>query len=137
MQLEFKYRFALCPCPAWTTLQDPSCTNLADWYQAFAAVHGGQDQGGQDASGSGGSSRKKAAVKGKGRGKGKASAAAGAAAGAVAGAGAGMSAQQAREVAARFSQAAAELQYVGLIKPAKRRRGDYVQRTAHMPAVEA
>lgn len=39
-----------------------------------------------------------------------------------------------QELAARFSQATAELQYVGLIKPARRRRGDYVQRVVHMPA---
>lgn len=39
-----------------------------------------------------------------------------------------------RELAARFSQATAELQLVGFVKPAKRRRGDYVQRVAHMPA---
>lgn len=124
--------------PTRSLLQDPSCVNLADWYQAFAAVHGGQDQGGQEAGGSGGKPRKKAAVKTKGRGRSKA-AAAGPAAGAAAasaGGGAALSAEQAREVAARFSQATAELQYVGLIKPARRRRGDYVQRTAHMPAVE-
>ena len=39
-----------------------------------------------------------------------------------------------RELAARFSHATAELQYIGFIKPSKRRRGDYVQRTVHMPA---
>lgn len=114
-------------------MQDPNCANLADWYQAFAAVHSGQGQGAQEA-GSGGSARKKAAVKTKGGGRGKNAAAAEPAAGAG---GAAVAAQQAREVAARFSQATADLQYVGLIKPAKRRRGDYVQRTAHMPAVGA
>ncbi|KAL4437146.1 hypothetical protein ABPG75_004285 [Micractinium tetrahymenae] len=124
-------------CLAYRLLdQDPDCANLADWYQAFVAVHSGQ---GQEAGGSGGSTRKKAAVKTKGsRGRGKKAAAAEAAAegGGAGGAGATMPAQQARTVAARFSQAAAELQYVGLIKPAKRRRGNYVQRMAHMPALE-
>lgn len=39
------------------------------------------------------------------------------------------------ECAARFSQAAAELQYMGVIRPATRRRGDFVQRCMHMPVV--
>lgn len=43
-----------------------------------------------------------------------------------------------REVAARFMQATSELQFVGLIRPAKRRRrGAYVQRLVHMPALGA
>ena len=44
-------------------------------------------------------------------------------------------AEKDRELAARFSQATAELQFVGLIKPVKKRsRGDAVQRAVHMPA---
>lgn len=90
--------------------------------------------------------KRKAAVKGgkgsKGKGKRKAEAEGGAAEGGEEG-GAGASGSTAaaanaaadsaaaalrRELRARFSQATQELQYVGLIKPAKRRRGDYVQR---------
>lgn len=121
-------------------LQDPNCVNVADWYQSFEAVHT------QNASGAGGSSdaqaagpgsgRKKAAVK-----KAKRKGAAGAqeeqtVAEGAAGSGSAAAASKARrlELAARFSHAAAELQYVGLIKPAKRRRGDFVQRVLHMPA---
>ena len=42
--------------------------------------------------------------------------------------------QRQRELAARFTQATAELQLAGLIRPAKKRRGDFVQRLVHMPA---
>lgn len=67
------------------------------------------------------------------KGKGKAAAGAGGSSSAAGGDVSGEALQQKRrELAARFSQATAELQYVGLIKPAKRRRGDYVQRTVHM-----
>lgn len=105
-------------------LQDPACANLADWYEAFATV---QAQGPGPAA-DGGKKPKKAAVKtAKGaKGKGKAQQGGGTEGGG--GGGSDAAAQQQRELAARFSQATAELQYVGLIKPAKRRRGDYVQR---------
>ncbi len=106
--------------------QDPACTNLADWYETYAAVYAA----GPDSTGK----KRKAATKGgkgKGKGKGKAGVgdeeAAAGGSGGSAGAGSAAAALQ-RELAARFSQATADLQYVGLIKPAKRRRGDFVQR---------
>lgn len=118
--------------PALLPAQDPACANLADWYEAYAAVY---------APGPGPAStgkKRKAAVKGgKGKGKRKVDAEAegaeegGAGAsgsGGAAGAPKDEAAALQRELAARFSQATADLQYVGLIKPAKRRRGDYVQR---------
>ena len=47
----------------------------------------------------------------------------------------GAAAQGDAELAARFSQATCELQFVGVVRPAKRRRGgDFVQRAMHMPA---
>lgn len=107
-----------CAAPHAAAWQDKSLINLADWYEAFAAVHSASTQAG----GKG----KKAAVK-KG-GKGKAAAAAGE------GAGDEAERKRRRELAARFSQATAELQYIGVIKPAKRRKGDFVQRVVHMPA---
>lgn len=84
------------------------------WFESFAAVHGDAPKA------------KRAAVK-KAKGKGAAAGAEGKAAAAAA-------KKWRRELAARFSQATAELQYAGLIKPAKRRRGDFVQRTVHQPA---
>lgn len=112
-------------CPALRPAQDPACANLADWYEAYAAVY---------APGPGPASagkKRKAAVKG-GKGKGKRKADAEAEGeeegGGAAGAPKDEAAALQRELAARFSQATADLQYVGLIKPAKRRRGDYVQR---------
>lgn len=42
---------------------------------------------------------------------------------------------QSSEVAARFSQATAELQFLGLIRPATRRKAEMVQRCVHMPAL--
>lgn len=112
--------------------QDPKCANLADWYQAFVEVHRGAASGG--GSGPGSAKRRKAKVKKAKRPEG--------------GAGGGDQAVSVpppedeaeerrwqRELAARFSQATAELQYVGLIKPSRRRRGDYVQRLVHQPAL--
>jgi chemotaxis protein histidine kinase CheA len=119
--------------------QDPACANLADWYETYAAVYA--PAAGPSSAGK----KRKAAVKGV-KGKRKAAADAGAGEGGADGAsGSGASgsgpaaatdeaAALQRELAARFSQATADLQYVGLIKPAKRRRGDYVQRMVHMPA---
>ena len=121
--------------------QDPNCVNLADWFEAFAAVHEG-GLAGTDAAAAGTSAagkRKRAAVKqSKQQRKGKAAAGEAAESGAAGGSGDAEAERkaQAREVAARFSQATAELQYLGLVKPAKKRRGDYVQRLVHMPAAE-
>lgn len=95
---------------------------MVAWFESFAAVHGSAAPAGDAKKG------KKAAVKSaKGKGKGAAVSGAGAAAAAA-------DKKRRRELAARFSQATAELQYVGLVKPAKRRRGDFVQRTVHQPA---
>lgn len=100
--------------------QDPGCENLVTWFESFAAVHGAPE----GAAAGGAQPKKRAAVK---TAKRKGGAAGGSEAAAA-------EKRLRRELAARFSQATAELQYVGLIKPARRRRGDYVQRTVHQPA---
>lgn len=111
--------------------QDPNCVNLADWYESFESVHTGAAAGGPGSA----AKPKRAAVK-KGKKKAGSSAAPGSATGAGEGGEGSVDAARRRrqELAARFSQATAELQYVGLIKPAKRRRGDFVQRVVHFPA---
>ncbi len=117
-------------------LQDPKCINLADWYQAFASVHEGA--AGQSGSGDGGSAgkKRKAAVKKAKKATGKGGAGSSSAAAAEGQEDEEGKRRRVRELTARFSQATAELQYVGLIKPARRRHGDYVQRVVHMPAAE-
>jgi hypothetical protein len=111
--------------------QDTSCGNVADWFMAFKAVHDAQDEDnledGDAGDGSGkGKEKKGAAAAKKGNKKRKVD---------VDPAVAAARAEKDRELAARFSQATAELQFVGLIKPVKKRsRGDAVQRAVHMPA---
>jgi hypothetical protein len=106
-------------CLAYQLLdQDPGCVNVADWLSAFVDVH------------------VKGKGQGKGRGKGKRRRGGSSSAGdedGEEGVGVGEPSRL-EELAARFSQATAELQFVGLIKPAKRRRGDCVARLVHMPA---
>jgi Origin recognition complex winged helix C-terminal len=115
--------------------QDPACVNVADWFQAFCEVHAG-NAGGTVTSVADASPDKEAGGKGKGplaaHAKGKKGKAAAAQKGVTAVP--SLDASKRKELAARFAQATAELQFVGLIKPAKRRRGDYVQRGVHMPA---
>ncbi len=95
------------------------CATAGEWLAAFADVHaGGADGGKKRARGGGGG----------------AAGAAGVAGGA---AGAAEAAARRRELVARFSHAAAELQFVGLLRPARRRRGDAVERVVHMPAAGA
>ncbi|KFM29187.1 hypothetical protein F751_3268 [Auxenochlorella protothecoides] len=97
-------------CLAWQLFEaDANCQNVADWFQGFADVrecHGPRKKG------------RKTGSK-----------AADAKADACADGGARM------QVAARFSQAVSELQFVGLIRHATRRKGDYVQRCMYMPAI--
>lgn len=114
------------PCCQW---QDPNCVNLADWYEAFAAVHA--QAAAKAPGGSGGKAKKKAAVKQAKKRKGQGEEGE---AGEAAEAADGEERRRQRELAARFSQATAELQYIGFIKPARKRRGDFVQRVVHMPA---
>lgn len=122
--------------PPVPLLQDPKCVNLADWYQAFAAVHEGAAQPGGSA-GPAGKKRKAAVKKAKKAAKKDASGSRRVATeGEEEQEGQGEERRRVRELTARFSQATAELQYVGLIKPARRRRGDYVHRVVHMPAAE-
>ena len=115
---------------------------MADWFAAFCEVHARDGDAGALPA-------KKAAVKRRRTSRDAAAGAAGedtdAAGPSGAGKGGGGKAgQQAseeekarrRELAARFSQATSELQLLGLIKPARRRRGDFVQRLVHMPALE-
>ena len=110
-------------------LQDPACANVADWFQAFAEVHLQESvAGGSRASKKGQRGGAKARGGGGGGGASRGSAAPVAVD--------GERARRLRELAARFTQATCELQLVGLIKPAKRRRGDYVQRCVHMPAAD-
>lgn len=45
------------------------------------------------------------------------------------------SAAERTEVAARFYQATAELQFLGLIKPSSKRKVEAVHRCVHMPAL--
>ena len=124
--------------------QDPNCVNLADWFEAFAAVHeAGLNSTDAAAAGTSAAGKRKRATVKKSKQqqrKGKAAAGDGAEGSAAGGSGAAEAEAErkahAREVAARFSQATAELQYLGLVKPAKKRRGDYVQRLVHMPAAE-
>jgi len=119
--------------------QDPSCANVAEWFTAFKAVHdAAADDEINEKSTSNNAKRKeqKGAAKGTKGGLGNkkkrklpeeeeeedpAVAAA--------------RVEKDGLLAARFSQATAELQFVGLIKPLKNRsRGDAVQRAVHMPA---
>lgn len=121
--------------------QDPDCANVADWFQSFAAVHnrkieevqkknlknkGKEKQQQQQQKAGGRKGKKTEEENGNGNGREdddeeededvK---------------------EQEKILAARFSQAAAELQLVGLIKPVTKRRGDFVVRTVHMPSLEA
>lgn len=137
LKISLPTRAPSCPSSSPPACQDPKCSNLADWYQAFAAVHGqgGADEERGEGGAAGGSKKpKKAAVKKAGGKKAAASKARGKAGSSAAGGKGGDEAANQRELAARFSQATAELQFVGFIRPAKRRRGDYAQRMIHMPA---
>eukprot|EP00887_Chlorella_sp_A99_P005249 scaffold1.g5249.t1 len=128
-------------CLAFKLLdQDSGCANVADWFHAFREAREGQQQG---AAGAGAAGRKRKAAVKNGKKKGKAGSAADAE-NADGGAGGGASgplspgsdaARWDRQVQALFTQATCELQFLGLIKPAKRRRGGtFVQRLVHMPA---
>ncbi|KAG7671721.1 hypothetical protein Ndes2526B_g07385 [Nannochloris sp. 'desiccata'] len=120
--------------------QDPSCANVAEWFTAFKAVHDAKD-GEADGNGNGATEGSKS---NNGKGKEKKEAAKGnkESAGSkkrkavpVDAAVAAARAEKDRLLAARFSQATAELQFIGLIKPLRNRsRGDAVQRAVHMPA---
>lgn len=125
----------------WLSLQDPNCVNVADWFQAFRDVHQQQEQqqqvGAGGSSGGGAAPKRRAAVKQSKKRKKQQEEEEAAAAGGSGGAPAGdgqLAGRAQQEVVARFMQATAELQLVGLIKPTKRRRGTYVQRLVHMPA---
>jgi hypothetical protein len=141
--------------------QDPDCANVADWFQSFAAVHsrrieevqrknlkneGKEKQQQQQQqqkkkkekkAGERREEKKETEEKGEGIGDGNG--------GGEDGHGDGDGDEDAEDVkeqekilAARFSQAAAELQLVGLIKPLqKKKKGDFVVRTVHMPSLEA
>jgi hypothetical protein len=108
---------------------DPACANVADWFTAFCAVHAAADADGGGGGGGGGGAP--AAVRGQKRGG---AARTKRAAAEEEGERDAAAAARARELAARFSQAAAELQFVGLLKPSRKRRGEHVQRVVHMPA---
>lgn len=122
--------------------QDPACVNVADWFTAFREVrlagNASAQQGLQNQSYAGASDDHAEAVAKRGRGKtlgrkqelskkgGKEKSTLGI----------GKQPNRDQEMAARFSQAAAELQFVGFLKPRmKRRRGETVSRSVHMPAV--
>lgn len=84
--------------------QDPACSNVADWFVAFKEVLLAKS-GSEEAK-----KKKKRAQDDEDTVAGQ------------------------EEVLARFSQAVAELQYIGMVRPAKKRRGDHVQRAVHMPS---
>jgi len=113
--------------------QDSAYGNVADWFTAFKDVHdaadgiaGGSGEGGKEGKGKTTAKEKDKFNQAKGKGKGSGSNGA---------SNMGQSdSKRVQELAARFSQAAAELQFVGLLRQAKRRRGEHVQRAVHMPA---
>ena len=89
--------------------QDHSCAHVVEWFSAFMEVHRNASRGE-----TGG---RKAALKKKGQR-----------------AEDGTDKALKRELAARFSQATAELQLVGLIKPhTRKQKSDSIQRLVHMP----
>jgi len=112
--------------------QDPSCANVAEWFTAFKAVHDAQDgDANVEKTNNTRGKEQKGAAKGMKAGPGNKKKRKVSVDPAVAAA----KAEKNRLLAARFSQATAELQFVGLIKPQKNRsRGDAVQRAVHMPA---
>jgi len=117
--------------------QDPNYANVADWFIAFKDVHTAGDD--EAPSVLANTDQKNQRNKGKAKGKGKGAKGKGKIDDNVKNAmpttsGEISVAVRTHELAARFSQAAAELQFVGLLRPTKRRRGDHVQRAAHMPA---
>lgn len=132
--------------------QDPDCSNVAEWFTSFRAVHEAADKAEEERNRPPGEERKKTKnekkeqekpkEKGKrGRPKKKVSTKEDGDQGTADdqdqdGGTVDDDGSRARELAARFSQAAAELQFLGLIKPAKRhaRGGEMVVRTMHMPA---
>jgi Origin recognition complex winged helix C-terminal len=115
--------------------QDPSCANVAEWFSAFKAVHDAKDDKDEGGDGGGDDGEEKG-QKGTGKGKKNPSGSKGKKRKvAVDPTVAAAKAENDRILAARFSQATAELQFIGLIKPLKKRsRGDAVQRAVHMPA---
>ena len=121
--------------------QDPACGNVAEWFTAFKSIHstaGDGDGGGEgeeddedeeeDGKQQGKKRRGRKTNSSKGR-KTKKEKKKGSGSGSV------KDEVKQRELTGRFGQAAAELQFMGLIKPGKRRaRENTVQRAMHMPA---
>ena len=124
-------------CAAYSLLQGlhAEFVNVHDWFQQFIQLHSGTPGGGGVAGGSGGGGGASRPMSKKGKGKQKARGtqplhpAARVSGGGDASLPSGkVSQQDLWNLQARFERALAELRLVGLIRPAKKRRGEYVQR---------
>ena len=112
--------------------QDPDCANVAEWFTTFKGIHDEADK----ADGAGHEEEGKKKKKGKPGRKKKDNRGNVEEGGAAPDVDISTNNNKNQELAARFSQATSELQFMGLIKPAKRhaRGGEGVVRTMHMPA---
>ena len=123
-------------CAAYSLLQGlhAEFVNVHDWFQQFIQLHSGTPSGGTaGGGGGGGGASRPLAKKGKGKGKARGTQPLHPAARVSGGGDASLpsskvSQQDLWNLQARFERALAELRLVGLIRPAKKRRGEYVQR---------